>query len=78
MIYTLEKFTSIAFTCTSGLHVFLVQNWDGPWKCANGPCPIYLHAKIKNLVGHLEKRWAQETFISFLQQNEHNIWIAYG
>ena len=57
---------------------------NGPWKWVNGPCPIHLHAKIKILMGHLKfwlaiwkKRWAQETLISTLQQNGHQIWIAY-
>ena len=25
-----------------------------------------------------KKGWAQETLVSTLQQNEHQIWIAYG
>ena len=38
------------------------QDFDGPFEI---------------LIGHLEKWWAQETLISTLQQNEHQIWIAY-
>ena len=64
--------------------IFQVQNINGQWKWTNGTCPIHLHTKIKNwwviwnFDGSFEKkRWAKETLISTLQQNEHQIWIAY-
>ena len=54
--------------------IFLVQNMNGPWKWDKGPCPIHLHAKIKILIGHLEKFIFPSNLNICLQQNGHQIW----
>ena len=54
--------------------IFLVQNMNGPWKWDKGPCPIHLHAKIKILIGHLEKFIFSSNLNICLQQNGHQIW----
>ena len=64
--------------------LILAQNDDGPLKRANGPYPIQIHSNFQILMGHLKFLWAlckiwwaQESLISTLEQNWHEIWIAY-
>ena len=66
--------------------IILAQNDDGPLKWANGPHPIKIHANSQILMGqcrHLKFLWAlckiwwaQESLISSLEHNWHEIWIA--
>ena len=61
----------------------LAQNDDGPLKWAGGPYPIQIHANFQRLMGHSKILWAlckiwwaQESLISTLEHNWHEIWIA--
>ena len=63
--------------------IILAQNDNGPLKWANGPYPIQIHANFQILMGHLKFLWAlckiwraQESLISTLEHNWHEIWIA--
>ena len=63
--------------------LILAQNDHGPLKWANGPYPIQIHANFQILMGHLKFLWAlckiwwaQESLISILEHNWHEIWIA--
>ena len=63
--------------------IILAKNDDGPLKWTNGPYPIQIHANFKILMGHLKFLWAlckiwwaQESLISTLELNWHEIWIA--
>ena len=55
----------------------MVQNIDGPaheyGPLAQCPCPIHLHAKIKILMGHLEKKMGLRNVNIHLTANEHHI-----
>lgn len=64
--------------------IFPAQNYDGPINWVNGPCTIHLYAIFKILMGHWKNWWAiwknwwaQESLIPLLEQNKHQIWIAY-
>ena len=63
--------------------LILARNDDGPLKWANGPYPIQIHANFQILMGHLKFLWAlckiwwaQESLISTLEHNWHEIWIT--
>ena len=47
---------AIRFLAYSGL--IRAQNDDGPFKWANGPYPIQIHANFQILIGHLKLLWA--------------------
>ena len=57
--------------------------WGWALKWANGRYPIQIHANFQILMGHLiflwvlcKIWWAQESLISTLEHNWHEIWIA--
>ena len=69
---------------TLKLGIILDQNDDGPLKWANGPYPIQIHANYMILMGLLKFLWvlckiwwAQESLITILEPNWHEIWKAY-
>ena len=78
------KLTKDVFVTKTYGSLDLDQNDDGPFKCANGPYPIPIHTDYIILMGLMKFLWAlckiwwaQESLISILKYNWHELWIAY-
>ena len=79
-----EVFTYILSMVTLKSGIIQDKNDDGPLKWANGLYPIQIHANytilmclLKSLWTLCKIWWVQDSLISILEHNWHEIWIAY-